>query len=56
MKTLEIVNKRTLFFINVKKNNIKTKKVWDILKNLWLDVIWDWKSDLSVSHDNLLYK
>ena len=56
VQTLQNINKRTFNLINFKTRTQKTKKVWDILKSLGLDKIWTWKSDLSVSHDNLLYK
>ena len=56
VQTLQNISKRTLNLINIKTRIQKTKKVWDILKNLGLDKIWTWKSNLSVSHDNLLYK
>ena len=41
----------TLNMINIKTRTQKTKKVWDILKNLGLDKIWTWKNDLSISHE-----
>ena len=54
MQTLQA--KRTIHFVTTKTRAKKTKKVWDILKNLWLNKIGTWKSDLSINHDNLLYK
>lgn len=57
MKTLKVeTTKRTIKFISKSKTPRKIKKVWDILKDLWLDEIWTWKSNLSVTHDNFLYK
>lgn len=34
----------------------KWKKILDILKNLWLDKMWNKKNDLSINHDSVLYK
>ncbi len=48
--------KRTTHFILIKSKHKRIKKIWDILKNLWFDKIWNWKSDLSINHDNILYK
>jgi hypothetical protein len=57
MQTLQTqTTKRTIHFVTRKTRVKKTKKVWDILKNLWLNEIWTWKSDLSINHDNFLYK
>lgn len=42
--------------LNVKTRSLKTKLVWNILKDLWLDKTWKWTSDLSINHDNILYK
>ena len=57
MQTLQIqTTKRTIHFVTKKAKIKKTKKVWDILKDLWLNKIWNWKSDLSIKHDNILYK
>lgn len=57
MQTLKTqTTKRTIHFIRTKTKAKKSKKVWDILNDLWLNKIWTWKSDLSVNHDNLLYK
>jgi hypothetical protein len=57
MQTLEThTNKRTIHFLSIKIGTKKTKKVWDVLKNLWLNKLWTWKSDLSINHDNILYK
>lgn len=57
MQILETqTNKRTIHFMSIKTGTKKTKKVWDVLKNLWLNKLWTWKSDLSINHDNILYK
>ncbi len=57
MQTLQTqTTKRTIHFVTRKTKVKKTKKVWDILKNLWLNEIGTQKSDLSINHDNLLYK
>jgi hypothetical protein len=57
MKILELqTNKRTINFITTNTRIKKNKKVWDILKNLWLDKIWSWKNTLSINHNTLLYK
>jgi len=57
MQTLQAqTTKRTIHFVTTRTRVKKTKKVKDILKYLWLNEIWTWKSDLSINHDNLLYK
>lgn len=58
MTTLQPTNtfKRVINIVKFKSKTIKTKKVWDVLKSLWFDKIWTWKSDLSLKHDNILYK
>jgi hypothetical protein len=57
MKTLQILTtKRTINFVTRNALVKKNKKVWDVLKNLWLNKIWTWKSELSINHDNILYK
>jgi hypothetical protein len=57
MQTLQAqTTKRTIHFVTTRTRVKKTKKVWDILKNLWLNEIWTWKSNLSINHDNFLYK
>jgi len=58
MKTLDtpLIEKRSINFLFLKNNVTKTKKVWDVLKSLWLNKIWTWKDNLSLEHDNILYK
>ncbi len=57
MKTLEkTLIKRTSHLMTFQSKHKRVKKVWDVLKTLWFDKIWNWKSDLSVNHDNILYK
>lgn len=56
MKNIITTKKKFIHFIELDKKTSKQKRVGDILKNLWLDVIWTWKNDLSINHDNLLYK
>ena len=57
MQTLQTQTTKRLVHFTVRKAKIKkAKKVWDVLKSLWLDKIWTWKSDLSINHDNILYK
>ena len=48
--------KRTIHFVKWNWKIKTNKKVWDVLNKLWINEIWTWKNDSSISHDNILYK
>ncbi|MDP2091168.1 MAG: hypothetical protein Q8K30_06255 [Candidatus Gracilibacteria bacterium] len=57
MKTIQLnTSKRMINMVKPKTRIKKNKKVGDILKNLGLNIIGTGKNDLSINHDNILYK
>ena len=56
MQTLQTTHKRTIHVVPMGTRDRKVKRISLILKELGLDKIGTGKSNLSVSHDSLLYK
>jgi hypothetical protein len=54
MATIETTSKRTINFMFTQKTR-KRKKVWDVLKSLWLIKKGTGKNTTSTDHDKILY-